>query len=891
MADPVQNLTFLSWTRERISGLATAQSGGRAQAAAPITLTARGPDGGVTGSETRALPFFFAGPADIAGLNPAAIVRRYPAPGTVDHESDRCPYIEVADPSFPWRYTPAVTPPPTNAGLHPWLVLLVGEEGTELTLGDGRVTIDVSAQAAAHTLGAPSAPYRFAHVQADASGHRTARVLSGRPLQAGTDYLAVVVPAYDESGARSWTGAAPVTVPVYDAWRFRTAVPAGSFEDLAARLRPGDAPATTGRAPLRYPRLPDAPPLEVLGALVAVSPEGPAVDPPLPPVIAQDLAAQQLPARDPEGRPIVALPRYGDAWNPAAPTGAEWGRRLNRDPRHRGVAGLGLEVGIRFQDELVTDVLAHLGALQEARQRIGHAVLGVAVSRSLWHRRVPAAPVDRLWLLGPSLARLATERGTVARLATAEDRAIARGTFSTAARRVLRSGPARTTIAGTRPEPSAILAAVNRLPAAPPSTTDGLPLDRVALANFDEERRRTILAGNVPPARLLAAANALVNGADARLQPVARDVVTAMRDASQAGRAVPWGQALAMLAASDASVIGRRRDPDGAVRKTSSELQIIRDRFTDRADDADLTGLLGELSSLTPNDPPVAPVEIGAMADVVAAAFDPTTARPPILERVLGTIKGGIDPEQPLAPPEPCVGLDRAAWADVERAFDEWLLPGVGQLPQNSVISLETNPVFIDAFLAGLNTQLLSELRWRNVPIATGCTPIRRFWDRADTSNGARADDIVGLASWTLQSTLGDAAHLAPGKAARELVIAVRGDLFLRYPATLVYLKSARHGSPGAIDFDIDPDDNAPRILPGFQGRLGGDVAFFGFPSLDASAVVDHWVVFEEPPAGYKFANDVQTAATTGHAWAAATLAQPVRVLIRGDSLIAGSQP
>ena len=51
------------------------------------------------------------------------------------------------------------------------------------------------------------------------------------------------------------------------------------------------------------------------------------------------------------------------------------------------------------------------------------------------------------------------------------------------------------------------------------------------------------------------------------------------------------------------------------------------------------------------------------------------------------------------------------------------------------MIALESDPIFIDAYLAGLNTQLLGELRWRNIPVATGCTPIRRFWDRADTAD------------------------------------------------------------------------------------------------------------------------------------------------------------
>src|SRR5215212_7497221 len=167
MADP-QTLTFLSWVRERVSGLATGQAGGRTQAAATITLTGQGADG-VAESHTRPVPFLLAGPADVIGLGRGAITRRYPTPGTLDHESDRCPYIELADASLPWRYTPAVTPPAGNANLHPWLVLVIGEEGTELTLADGQVTIDVTAQGAEQTIGPPSTPYRFAHVQVDSA--------------------------------------------------------------------------------------------------------------------------------------------------------------------------------------------------------------------------------------------------------------------------------------------------------------------------------------------------------------------------------------------------------------------------------------------------------------------------------------------------------------------------------------------------------------------------------------------------------------------------------------------------------------------------------------------------------------------------------------------------
>ena len=266
------------------------------------------------------------------------------------------------------------------------------------------------------------------------------------------------------------------------------------------------------------------------------------------------------------------------------------------------------------------------------------------------------------------------------------------------------------------------------------------------------------------------------------------------------------------------------------------------------------------------------------------AAFDPTTPDAAARTRVLATI-AGLDPAQPLAPPETSVGLDRPVWRDVDTAFKEWLLPGVAALPDDSVIAVETNPAFVDALLVGMNSQLVNELRWRNIPVATGCTPLRSFWQRADGATGARVDDIVGVADWPQGSDLGGPDHRPGGIAGRDLVIVVRGRLFLRYPTTVVYLTSALVG--GVASFDTDPPPDAVHLLPTFQGRIGADVTFFGFQGVDPDAIATSWVVFEEPPAGYRFANDTSLA-TRPEQWAAEAFARPVRVLIRGDRLDPG---
>jgi hypothetical protein len=274
-------------------------------------------------------------------------------------------------------------------------------------------------------------------------------------------------------------------------------------------------------------------------------------------------------------------------------------------------------------------------------------------------------------------------------------------------------------------------------------------------------------------------------------------------------------------------------------------------------------------------------VDLDALAAGVLAAYDPTGVDGPARVRVLSTITG-LDPAQPLAPPEVCIGLDRPVWSDVRQAFDEWLLPGVATLPENSVIAVETNPRFVDALLVGLNSQVLSELRWRNIPVATGCTPLKEFWRRRHTASGDPIDDIIGVHAWPDGSALGSAAHRPAGASGRDLVLVIRGQLFLRYPSTVVYLVTAEHA--GAADFTQDPDPAAVHVLPSFQGRIGTDVTFFGFQGFDPDDVLTHWVVFEEPPAGYRFAND-QSVSKNPVVWAKASFAQAVRVLIRGDRL------
>jgi hypothetical protein len=234
------------------------------------------------------------------------------------------------------------------------------------------------------------------------------------------------------------------------------------------------------------------------------------------------------------------------------------------------------------------------------------------------------------------------------------------------------------------------------------------------------------------------------------------------------------------------------------------------------------------------------------------------------------------------------------AWRFLRDQAPNWLLPGGGNVERESVIALETNPAFVDAFLVGFNQQVLAELRFRNYPLASRCTPARVFWGRVDAAAGVAIEDAAPVEGWP-DSALGADDHRPPAAAGKDLVLVFRTQLFHRYPSTLLYVLPAATLADGSPDWDNVPDPSAARF-PTFQGNVTDDTAFFGF-DLEAADVASHWIVLEQPPAGYRFRNVVNDAwaplrktqfanAPDGGQYAAAAFDDPTRVAIRGDALV-----
>jgi hypothetical protein len=890
----VTQLNFRGWRRPAVSALIVDVAGGRPRVRVPVQL--RGTFAGEehTRAEEVPLEVALAGPGDVVGLLPGTVTRRYPHPGVVDAETTKCPYVELADPDLPWRYTPQAGPGPRNRRLRPWLVLVVGEPD-EVEVTGNSVTLAPTVLRD-HPL---ADSHRWAHVQEAPGTPTLARVLSTRKLERLTGYVAALVPAYTVGRgqlADAWSAQAdaPVTLPVFAHWRFRTG-DGGDFRTLAASLEPGAASTSTGVAPMTYPRVPGAPLFGVRGALAPVRDGGPPpppddgepppdVDGPVPQAVAEDLRRLRSPATDSAGRPFIGLPRYGAEWTPDLDESG-WYGDLNLDPRHRGVAGIGLRLGVELQEKLVADAVRQAGALDGAGRHVRDLDLGLAAGGSLWRRRLPADPGRRLWTFGPALRRVMTAAGPVDALATTDDRPLPVGWFSTATRRALRSGPPRTALAASgAADPVRLHRAANR-PAPPvPFAETNLPaFAGLGAADFDEVRAQVVGEQRSLSDDLLD--DILQRLPMDRFPENLRRGLEGVHD-QLAGRPRgqrPWVRATQVLAALADGIDDPEFDPDAA----GGPLADLADDFDGLLDDdATIRALLADLGDAEELPPPSRPVDVTGLAADLVAALDPTRAGAPVRRRVLDRITG-LDPDEPLAPPEACIVLDLPVWRELARFAPDWLLPGVGQLDEDVVIAMETNPVFVDALMVGLNTRAVEELRWRNIRLAAGCTPLRTFWTRAAADgDGSRVGDIIGVRDWAATSPLGDPQHRPPGADGADLALVVRSRLFQRYPDTLFYLVSARHG--GTVDFDQPPAPGAPRAFPAFQGRIGPDATFFGFPGLDGEDITEMWAVLEEPPSGFSFRNDGSAVrnARDGAQFADQAFDDPVRVLIKGDTLL-----
>jgi hypothetical protein len=164
------------------------------------------------------------------------------------------------------------------------------------------------------------------------------------------------------------------------------------------------------------------------------------------------------------------------------------------------------------------------------------------------------------------------------------------------------------------------------------------------------------------------------------------------------------------------------------------------------------------------------------------------------------------------------------------------MLPGASTVPDETATLLVTNPRFVEAYMVGLNDEMRRELAWRQYPVVSTATFFANFW--------GSSPDIPPIASWPATAPLGSNADTHDAQA----VLLVHGELLRRFPNTVI---TAVPATGTTAQRQLGPNE----IGPTFQGAIGADMAFFGFPFTEttATAGLGYYFVLAEHPSEPRF--------------------------------------
>jgi hypothetical protein len=162
--------------------------------------------------------------------------------------------------------------------------------------------------------------------------------------------------------------------------------------------------------------------------------------------------------------------------------------------------------------------------------------------------------------------------------------------------------------------------------------------------------------------------------------------------------------------------------------------------------------------------------------------------------------------------------------------FEDSLLPGLEQVLPNTITLLETNPRFIEAYMAGLNHEMSRELLWRGFPTDQRGTYFRQFWDirghvPLPTTDEEREalQDIPLITDWPDSAQLGE--NAGRGSSEGQIVLLLRGDLLRRYSRAIIYAAEAVWSADGTRR-ELGSEERYPL----FRATRQPDITMLGFP-------------------------------------------------------------
>jgi hypothetical protein len=848
MAEPAANYIFLPWVRQgAAAGIQTTDM--TANQPAVVSVSVKLGINNAPPDVERQVRLY--GPGDIAGIDPQQIVRTEPRHFSTDFEPNYFPAIEFDRPDFPWLFTPAKA---DDAGkLRPWLCLVVIRKQKGVTISvDRNLPLPIleiksparadrelpdlnEAWAWAHSQVAGTQP-QLAALKSSLGGDpalTVSRLLCPRRLDPLTDYVACVVPAF-EQGRRAGLGQpvklpneqpplglapawilgegspAEVKLPIYFQWEFRTGT-GGDFESLVGQLKAREMPATVGKRPidisepgfvLQPPPSPNAPgtTLGLEGALRVVgskADEWPAtVRQPFQTALRGILGrAWEVATKDDDNHdPIVGPPVYG-CWQAArhvvsvtAPPPLNWLDELNLDPRYRVTAAFGTQVVQAEQEDLMASAWEQLGEIQRVNQIRRQGQLGRAVTAVYHTRHFSQFSEDTLLkVLAPAQSRLVVEATSATDKRALLSQKISQSPLPSAAV----SAPLRR-LTNSR----GIVNARFATPGASPIAFVARLATLTVTALLPQQQTGSVAIGQLSQNQT-AGSGALKDIVRPERISQSLDTTPALKDF----KIVPEGFTPKRTLLNFTP--GGPDSPDAAMFRKVAKAQ------------QDHLGKLF-LSIKTAPAPQLNLFAVGVKAKLLQSVDPEKTIATRVLAS-LSPVDGAKEPDDPLDPIMDAPNFPQPMYEALRDLSQDFLLPGLDDVPPNTVALLETNSTFVGSFMVGLNAEMSSELLWRDYPTDQRGTYFRQFWD---TSAGDAAVDLRPITKWG-NNHLGENTPNTRGK----LVLLIRGELLRRYPNTVLYAVRAVK-TKGQLDVSrLAADERQPL----FRGTLKPDVTFVGF--------------------------------------------------------------
>jgi hypothetical protein len=650
------------------------------------------------------------------------------------------------------------------------------------------------------------------------------------------------------------------------------------------------------------------------------------------------------PDSPPDPDPLITPPLYG-RWHALtqrllverdgsdAPDRTNWVHELNLDPRWRVAAGLGTGVVQQNQETYMEAAWGQIGDVLTANQQIRQAQLAKEAAK-VWHQglvqQLQDVDAERTFVFTAPVHRVVVAGGLTLAHRTRTS-TVPRAVVSAPLRRALRPRARLARELGLDGEqaPARLVQRVNRgeLAAAPPKRTPP------ALPTTDDLADE-LLPGDLPGPLLgwlrrapwlrfvpllialaIVLLLALLSPAPPVLYAVGLVAIAVLVYLYR--RLSAWQR---RISATD-RLRGDGQTPDAVDElPTSPDFRVtpITDPFQPRTggrpDSREAVRFKGALresyallqaSSSVGAEPPRPPLDLAAGVTATVGALDPERSIP---RRVLAHVRlpdrikaqlGEVFREA-MAYPE----LDQPMYKPLVDLGDEYFLPNMNLIQQNTISLLETNQPFIEAYMVGLNHEFARELLWREYPTDQRGSYFRQFWDVTPFLAQAGEDpealkeklrDIPPLDRWSRRSELGDHDHRERpgGRQEEDLVLVVRGELLKKYPTAVIYAHKAEWQTREQdgetvidptkprrpVDLTDEEEQDPPRDklkTPLYEAKVAPDIYFFGFDLTDVEArggtgedprdEPGWFFVIKERPGEPRFGLDLDKTATP-HFW------------------------